>query len=119
MSPTPCGTLAAEATAATHPCGSLSAKAAHPLRHPCGTLGALAGATRAELERIIAIDRQALRLGRAKLAGLSGREYDEEKKVGCLLCYLYSTSSFLKWKHVAHRLDTTTLTWRASSPVRP
>ena len=43
-----------------------------------------AGATRAELERIIAIDRQALRLGRAKLAGLSGREYDEEKKVGLL-----------------------------------
>ena len=53
------------------------------MRHPCGTLGTLlaAGATRAELERIIAIDRQALKLGRAKLAGLSGREYDEEKKV--------------------------------------
>ena len=71
-------------------------------RHlPLGTLLA-AGATRAELERIIAIDRQALRLGRVKLAGLSGRvkclnsvEHNMEAilgavsglRINCLHCY--------------------------------
>jgi hypothetical protein len=73
----------------------LSAPCAPGLRHPCrrshsharlGTASA-AGASRAELERIIAVDRQALQLARAKLAGLSGREYEEEKKVGYLLCF--------------------------------
>ena len=80
-----------------------------PLRHPCrrihsrhASLGTLsgAGASRAELERIIAIDRQALQLARTKLVGLSGREYDEEKKVGHLPCY-HTTAT-----HLAHRLDT-------------
>ena len=46
-----------------------------------GTLVVGDGASRAELERIIAVDREALQLERATLAGLSGREYEEEKKV--------------------------------------
>ena len=71
----------------------------HSRHASLGTLSG-AGASRAELERIIAIDRQALQLARTKLVGLSGREYDEEKKVGHLPCY-HTTAT-----HMAHRPDT-------------